>query len=433
MNTFWVVFLVSVSSAYLMFFLFLIHLPSHIVYDANRKIIGYFDVFEHKFKLDVKGDYTIMFQLVGEEKVLEKLKTTICELDMSIKNVNFTAYATMAGVYKGEKSSINKTGLEKRDPQVCYLAPPDDQQWLPKEAKAGDALVGKLAFTKEKVDGGQYEVIYTIPPEAKQANNNGNKDAKPGQDKLEEQLADAVRDIRISYLDKFEGDAQKSLLSKLESDYANDIVFLQSKIDRVWKQAGGNTECLSAAASSATEQQDKLSKENADEIIQLADKIIAQIDKSQLIEFYGRYPQEDQQSDDIAEQRKENDKKKQKLVNALKNKTWALACLSTDKQAADGFEASFKELKQWAPQENDIGVTLTKVKRERIAGRFGTALKILNKFISDVNIKSDTVNDLQQAWKVRQSLYTALNWSVCLTYDQNWAVIRAPPGGYAPF
>lgn len=378
-----------------------------------------------------------MLQLVGEdEKVLEKLKTTICELDMSVKSINFTAYATMAGVFKGEKSSINKTGLEKREPQVCYLAPPmDDQQWLPKEAKAGDALVGKLGFTKEKVDGGQYEVLYTIPPEAKQANNNnnGSKDTKPGQEKLEEQLADALRDIRISYVDKFEGDAQKSLLSKLESDYANDIVFLQSKIDRVWKQAGGSTECLGAAASTA-EQQDKLSKEHADEIVQIADKIAGQIDKAQLIEFYGRYPQEDQQqSDDVAEQRKENDKKKQKLVNALKNKTWALACVSTDKQAADGFEASFKELKQWAPQENDIGMTLAKVKRERIAGRLGTALKVLNKFISDVNVKSDTVNDLQQAWKVRQSLYTALGWSICLSYDQSWAVIRSPPGGYAPF
>ncbi|KAI7856234.1 hypothetical protein BDC45DRAFT_555693 [Circinella umbellata] len=425
-----------------------------IVYDANRKVVGYLDVFDHSFKLDTKGEYTIMLQLTTEdENALEKLKSTICELDLNIKNVNFSTYATIKDVFTG--GTISKVQLEKNDSKVCYIAPPlKDQQWVPKEAKPGDALVGKLTFTSQKVDGGQYQAIYTIPPEPK-SKDTTKKDSGSGKkdnedDKVQSQLSNDIRDIQISYLDKFgeNSPVQQVLLSKLEQDYANDIAFLNYKIDSIWKSFGGVIECLLSSASSSSSNDDdkklkKLTKEKATEIIELADKILNQIDQAPLLEFFGRYQnkQQSDESEEIKEQRKEIEKKAQQVASAFKNKTLANACILTkeggekETTTQQEFETNFKTWKQWKSNndDNDLVVTLLKVKRDQLAGHYGTALKAVEKYLSDSSIKSDTVSDVQKAWTIRQDIYNDLGWDLWHKYDTKWSLIRRPPGGLARF
>ena len=437
-----------------------IYIYIYIVYDANRKVVGYLDVFDHSFKLDTKGEYTIMLQLTTEdENALEKLKSTICELDLNIKSVNFSTYTTIKDVFTG--GTISKVQLEKHDPKVCYIAPPlKDQQWVPKEAKPGDALVGKLTFTSQKVDGGQYHAIYTIPPEPKSKDTkkdggNGKKDSdKTKEDeKVQSQLSDAVRDLQISYLDKFDENSavQQGLLSKLEQEYANDIFFLNYKIDAIWKSFGGVVECLLASASSSSssdsldddKKSKKLTNEKASEIIGLADKILGQIDQAPLLEFFGRY-QNKQQSDEteeIKEQRKGIEKKAQQVASAFKNKTLANACILTKKggekeaKTQEEFETNLKTWKQWKGNndDTDLVATLLKVKRDQLAGHYGTALKAIEKYLSDLSIKSDTVSDVQKAWALRQDIYNDLGWDLWHKYDTKWSLIRRPPGGLARF
>ncbi|KAI8146465.1 hypothetical protein BJV82DRAFT_598642 [Fennellomyces sp. T-0311] len=402
-----------------------------IVYDANRKVVGYLDVFDHSFKLDTKGEYTIMLQLTTEEEsVLEKLKSTICELDMSIKSVSFSTYGNIKDVYAG--GPISKIQLEKHDPKVCYIAPPlKDQQWVPKEAKPGDALVGKLSFTSNKIDGGQYQAIYIIPPEQKSNSKDSSKNNnRPDDDKIKGQLTDAVRDLQISYLDKFADNSsvQQTLLAKLEEDYPNNIAVLQYKIDALWKAAGGAVECLLASSGSSK----KLSKEKATDIINLTDKILQQIDQRPLLEFLGRHQSQSDEPEDVKEQRKEVEKKTQQIASALKNKTLAYACILTKEDTKD-FEANLKAWRQWNHDDGDLLSTLVKVKRDQVNGHYGTALKAVEKYLSDLSVKSDTVADMQKAWAIRRDIYNDLGWDLWYKYDTKWSLIRRPPGGLARF
>lgn len=420
-----------------------------LVYDSHKKVVGYFDVFEHTIKLERKGEYTIMLQLTTEnEDTLEKLKGLICELDISVKNVNFNVHRYIADVYNAEKSTVSKLSLERRDTKVFYIAPPiGEQSWLPKEAKTGDALVGKVSFSTAKVDGGEYRALYHISPETKSSSNsskdikNSGQTAASNDEKINAQMADAIRDLQISYLEKFGEDSQakQALLAKLEKDYADDVEWLQYKIGALWKAAGGTTtECLLKPG--------KLSKDKAEEISKLCDRILDLIDQRELHEFYGRHQGngKDETDETIKEMRKEMDKKKQQVVNALKNKAMAWGSTvsnagdNNDPEASSVFEQTYKALQQWCGSEEkdsttDLQSMLLKVRYERVAGRHGNALKITQKFLDDINRKSDTVSDEKKAWSVRSELFRELGWSLWSKYDGKWSVIREPPTGYAPF
>lgn len=392
--------------------------------------MGYFDVFEHTIKLEKKGDYTLKLQLMTEDEgVLEKLKNSVCELDFNVKSVNFIVFRKMRDVFEKDKSNATKLTLEKRESKALFISVPlSDQQWIPKEAKPGDALVGNLNFTSSKVDGGQYTALYVIPPEVKSSSNgNDSKEKENDKEKLKAQMSESLKELQISYLSKFEQEsaAYKALLAQLESQNADDIALLQYKINAQWKAAGGRSDCLAVSG--------KLKQEQATEIVCLCDKILSQIDQDKLHKFYGQYQGKDE-SEDIKEQRKENDKLKQKLVDALKNKVAALGSVDSSQANAD-FEKAYQQLKEWIGEEgaNELDACLIKVKRERKAGRVGSALKILQKYIQETSISNETSADLKIAWTVRRDLLQELGWPLWSTYDEKWQLIRVPPGGFAPF
>ncbi|CEG66665.1 hypothetical protein RMATCC62417_03204 [Rhizopus microsporus] len=400
-----------------------------IVYDANRKIVGYLDVFDHKIKLEQKGEYTIMLQLsTEEENVLEKLKGTVCELDLDLKTVNFNTYTNIADVYKKDSSTATKTNLERKDLTVLYIAAPTGQDALPKEVKPGDALVGKLDFVS-KVEGGQYKAIYTVPPSPAESKSDKEKNEKPTEEEIEQQLKDAMRDLEISYLKKFEADsaAYKALLSKIESQYVDDIAFLEFKLSRLWSTSG-NSEIESLTTPG------KLSSSEAKEIIQVTDAILAKINERELSEFYGLKEPENE-TDEQKKKRKQNDQKKKQLVNALKHKAMAYAATLDDEANVEPFKATVMALQQWTSDDSSSNLTslLLKVKQERKAGHPGNALKAVQKYLSEASFTSSSVKDISKVWKVRNELYKELGWNLWSEYDDKWSIIRQPPYGYALF
>ncbi|KAG1356236.1 hypothetical protein G6F62_002135 [Rhizopus arrhizus] len=401
-----------------------------IVYDTNRKVVGYLDVFDHNIKLSQKGEYTIMLQLsTEEENVLEKLKDVICELDLDLKAVNFNTFQNIADAYKNGNSTLTKFNLERKNIKVLYIAPPAGKDALPKDVKAGDALFGKLTFMSN-VEGGQYKVIYTVPPlivESKSSDEKDNK--KPTEEEIERQLKDATRDLEISYLKKFETDsaAYKNLLSKLETEYVNDINFLEYKLNSLWT-ASGSTDVDSLLAPG------KLSQAQANEIIKISDTIISQLNERELSEFYG-LKQAENETDEQKQKRKENDQKKKQLINALKQKAIAYAAISDAAENLDAFNASVKALQQWTSDDSskDLTSLLIKVKQERKAGHPGNALKAIEKYLSEASFTSTAVKDVAKVWKVRNEIYKELGWTLWSEYDDKWNIIRQPPYGFALF
>lgn len=403
-----------------------------IIYDANQKVVGYLDVFDHDIKISQKGDYTIMLQLSTEEEgVLEKLKETILELDLDLKNVTFNTYQTVGDVYTKGASNYAKIALERKDLKVFYIAAPTGKDAIPKEAKAGDALVGKLNFAA-KVDGGQYNVIYTVPPPVNEPAAKKPEEKKPTDEELEKKLKDATRDLEISYLKKFAADsaAYKDLLAKLETSYPDDIAVLEFKLNALWTASAGKSSVDSLL------KPDQLTKEQANEIIKVADGIVAKFDQRELLEYYGCKTPENE-SDVQKEKRKENDNKKKQIINALKNKVMAqVAVLKKDnKDSLAKVDASIAVLQQWSSDDSssDLASLLIKVKREREAGHPGTALKAVQTYLAEAALTSETVKDVAKAWSVRNELYKELGWSLWSEYDGKWNLIRQPPYGLALF
>lgn len=397
-----------------------------IIYDVNKKVVGYLDVFDHNIKLNQKGDYTIMLQLsTEEEQVLEKLKDTILELDLDLKSTSFNTFQTMGDVYQKGSSNFTKVSLERKDTSVFYIAVPSGKDSIPKEAKPGDALVGKLDFF-DKVEGGQYKVLYVVPPAAIESKSGGKGDKKPTDEELQQKFKDAKLDLEISYLKKFdeESDAFKNLLSSMESTYTNDISFLEWKINHVWSTSKGksSTECLLKG--------DQLTEEQATLIVENADSILSQFDEKALLEFYGRKKPENQ-TDEEKEKRKENDNKKKQIINALKNKAAAYASLGSK----DKLESVLTSLAQWTSDDssNNLASLLIKVKRDREAGHFGSALKSVQKYLSEASLSSDSSKDVSKVWEIRNELFNELDWPLWKEYDSKWNLIRQPPYGLALF
>ncbi|KAI9469712.1 MAG: subtilase family-domain-containing protein [Benjaminiella poitrasii] len=402
-----------------------------IIYDVNKKIVGYLDVFDHNIKLEQKGNYSIMLQLsVENEDVLEKLKDTILELDMDLKSTTFNTFQKIRDVYTMKSSNYSKIALERKDAKVFYIAAPTGKDALPKEAKAGDALVGTLSFLG-KVEGGEYCVLYNVPPLVTESSSNGKSDKKPTDEELEQKLNDATRDLQISYLKKLSADsaAYKSLLSKLDSTFADDITYLEYKMSSIWtaSEAKGDINCLLNPK--------EISDKDLKELIKLADTILEKLNERELLEFYGRKKPDDE-SDEEKEKRKENDDKKKQIINALKNKGMACAVLlaKKEKDYCDTLNATIRSLQQWNSEDTgNLALLLVKVVRDREAEHCGTALKSVQKYLSEISFTSDTEKDVKKAWDMRNKLYKDLGWSIWAEYDDKWNLIRQPPYGYALF
>lgn len=401
-----------------------------IIYDTNKKVVGYLDVFDHDINLSQKGDYTIMLQLSTEnESALEKLKDTILELDSDLKTVNFKTFQKIADAYTKNASTLSKFALERKDLKVFYVAPPTGKDALPKEVKAGDALVGSLTFMSG-VDGGQYNVLYTVPPLLTESNSSKSDEKKPTDEELDQKLKEATRDLQLSYLKKFTADsaAYKELLSNIETSYPNDIALLEFKMNALWTASAGKSSVDSLLKPG------QLTESQANEIIKTADSILAKFDQRELLEFYGRKKPEDESTEE-KEKRKENDNNKKQLVNALKNKVMAYAAILDKEKHREEFDVAYKELQQWSSDDSssNLASLLIKVKSEREAGHLGLALKVVQKYLSDASLTTETKQDVGKVWTVRNDLLKELEWSLWQEYDSKWNLIRQPPYGYALF
>ncbi|KAI8983667.1 hypothetical protein BDB01DRAFT_850343 [Pilobolus umbonatus] len=396
-----------------------------IVYDVNHKVIGYLDVFDHDIKISQKGEYSIVLQLSTEnEEVLEKLKDTICELDSDLKSVNFNTYQTMGDVYNSNGSNYVKVELERKDPSVFYIAAPTGKDSIPKEAKPKDALVGKLNFL-DKVDGGQYTAIYSIPP-APIEKNDKSSGSDNGENDLQK-LKDATRDLEISYLKKMQAGSSEytELLQRVETTYPDDISVMEFKINKIWSENKNTiTECLLPSGN--------LPEAKCKEIVQLADKMIQQIGQQGLFAYFGRQTPSNE-TDEEKEIRKTNEKKKKDMIYALKNKVMAYSTQLDKQSYLDLFEKSEKELHEWSSDDssNNLNSLLVKVRYERQLGHSGNALKAITNYLSDVALTADNHKDIGKLWMLRKELYDELKWTLWSDYDSKWTVIRQPPYGAA--
>ncbi|RIA92162.1 subtilase family-domain-containing protein [Glomus cerebriforme] len=420
-----------------------------IVYDPNKKVLGYLDIYAKNIKLELKGDYVIRVQVRHHsQEILEKLNNTPCFLEFNLsKKVSLEVYNQLSEVFTSNKSTVSKSFLEKDSRKAYFIGSPTDYSTYPKEAKPGDLLIGKLNFiNSNRIDGGQYLVNLVIPPapnKPKELTPNGGEESGKGitssefdkapkpektkEDKAVEDLTETIRDLKITHLKKFPAESthRAELLAELENNHPTHLPVFLAKLD------------LLLESDTASE---ILSPETANKVLEVADEILKKIDLTELAQYYG-IKQEGSINEAAKKKKKENDEKKKAVISALRAKAQALAVLASDftsssNIAATQFEETYKALTQWwdaTPPISDFKNLLIYIIRERRANRYGNALKALNKYLTETSLTNDNLKNYEKALGIKIELYRDAGFIIWENYERKMKFIRIPPGGYAPF
>ena len=78
----------------------------------------------------------------------------------------------------------------------------------------------------------------------------------------------------------------------------------------------------------------------------------------------------------------------------------------------------FHVFQKWATNDTLAPSVLVYATKERLAGRYGNALKAINKYLSDAPLEGgEKAQDAKKVWSMRTLLLTDLEWKIWADYD----------------
>ncbi len=326
-----------------------------------------------------KGDYTVRFHIRHDDpKVLEALKDVPLLLDRTLEKPAALRFMSDPDQVYGDGKWTPRT-LPAGGRAMIWIAGPGTEK-LPKAAQPGDLLLGSIKFSApdEKLPGegerpGGFTAIYRVPPKPATE-----KDKKPDKEKdeddkksTEERVRETLRDAKVAQLAKLRDPNDAAVFEKLLAEVLGDYPDHLPALVEALKRADG-----------------KQREKNLEAVVAAADKIIAAIDREALAAHYGVNLDPDDKA--AAKARKEMDKRKSALVDALHARAKALLDLagkeaagSDARRSADATaEAAFGDLAKWVDTTEADYLPLHIDRLARI-GKPGEALKLLNKRIAD--------------------------------------------------
>ncbi|KAJ3081524.1 tripeptidyl-peptidase II Tpp2, partial [Quaeritorhiza haematococci] len=483
-----------------------------IVHDASKKVIACQDIYPKSVKL-TDGSYAVRVQVLSHSiDNLDRLMNMPLLLDVSLsKSVSLSVYRSLGNLLTGTEGAPKKKILGRGESLTFFLSGVEGSA-LPKDAKAGDLLLGRMDIVgggKKLETGPLYSVAYLVPPEIKSKDNGNGSGAAPSTPPKDDMqlLNEAIRDLEISWLKKFKSDDQRrELLERLEKQHSKHLPLLQQKLDilveKLEKKASAATtstavkagtsqsEGAAAAEKSAAPTSDVGLKSLTEEIVRAADAILALVDTKELAVYYGT--KHDLSKEKEKQLKKESDKQKEAVVAAFLAKAKALKELidyyqarpeeqgvsttatSTEQkqdqeqqkkgeekpsdqtdakkegttpeplpsdvaQLKSAFDSALSKLANWIqdPPTNDGSYLLLWAWRQRQKGLFGTALKAVNKYLSDPKNSPDFASgEASSVWKklvaLKKELIVDLGWELWRKYEEKWVLINNPKD-YAPF
>ncbi len=389
------------------------------LFDSGKRRVAVDDTFPDSHRLR-PGRHTLRLELRDADPgKLEKYKNLPLCLDRPLaKSVSLGIYPTRVdSVSDGSKFSARV--LQRGQRVGLYLAPPGDSE-IPAGASAGDLLLGSVTFGKaddaEQGSGhrpGGFPLRYVVGTRGSEASGNASKSSSPNKKPGEEKTTaeDELLEFEVAQLKKinFEQDRQAfdKLLAEILKQRPNYLPALVVRLHKLDSEAHR--------------------KDRLPEVVKAADAVLAQIDTKQLALVEGtRVNSDDPQAVREAEKWKS---RRATLVDTLYRKGRALGYMELpdvvakhpikDQAALDkAFEANFAELRKWV-DTTDKQYFLLHVRRDRRLGRYGAALKLLNKYIADSP-------PTYWYYKKRRDIYRELDWKPLADYAATWLPIRFP-------
>jgi len=384
--------------------------------DANNQVMGWGGAkYEYPFSLPV-GDHSLVLALRSDDPgLLDKTKSFGVALERRLEGkdeIALTVHATAQAALTGGASLSARPVLVGGQVAVWVALPADDA--LPKDAGAGDSLVGRFEVNKGVSVAATPLVVALSTLAAKTEDKTDDSIEETQEEKTERLLLKAKVDRLKTLGDSIVKDdpseevqsAHASLVQSLHAEAPDHLPFLLQLLRTQCKRLPTPVKQWHPAHQAALF---TACKEPAVEsVIGAADRIIAQIDTTKLAEHFGTKvdkdePEEQRRNKKLVEER-------DALVEALTSKALAVASKAHDSLHMDEadrttFLDSFREVRKW------IDTTETKHARlhaiyEFLQNRPCLGIKVLNKAID--NKESVPAKEL---FFTRGLLYRSLGWN----------------------
>ncbi len=370
------------------------------IFDSNKQRITTNDMFADAVSLE-KGTYKI--EVVTQHHDydtldgFEKLPLTIEQSLSSPISLDFwSSHAAAANETSGGTSGI----LSGDDSLTVYVDEPKASS-LPKGISAGDYLVGSVTYSADDEAATHYEVRYYYTAAENSATAASKSDEKKS-------LEDQVRELQMTYLKTLDPTSEEFTKLK-ESLMAGD--------ESTRKLLKIELELLDT---------DDKRKERLEKVIETAEKLIATYDQNQIAAQLSRRAPED--DEEAKKARKKAETEKAELIDTLYRKARAIGYRElpdviektpiADQAAQDkAFADSLAALESWVDLSEKDYFLLT-VRRERRAGRYASAILLLDKQID--------ASAPFLYYKKRLDMLGQLEWKTWQEWQQKQMLLKFP-------
>ncbi|SNX81849.1 related to Tripeptidyl-peptidase II [Melanopsichium pennsylvanicum] len=386
------------------------------LFDLRKKRVHFGDVYNKEIEL-AKGDYVLKAQLLNENmKVLESLKNVTLMVDQKLSKPDsavLKVYDDHVDLHSdASPAKYQGVKLHPGERMVLTLDLNLEGDAVPKEAQAGDVLVGSFGFAAE----GKGQIRYIVPPAVKKDAEEGSldegSDGGKNEDELPELLTATAKKIK---------DAKEKLefMDKLIKEYPKFLGVLVAKL-----------EVLDA--------DDKEGGEKRKQVMSTADQVLGLIDETEVkLWMATEKPKASEQTEEDKKRNKEMEEKKKALILALNRKARVLMTQAESScSSSEQLEQVFKKYREYfAPDSKAKEYIQLYIRYCMLHKRYALALQSVQKLKNEFGSgTSESVKELEKVQDLEVMLVgkDGLNWKLWSSHFERKARLSAPKE-YAPF
>lgn len=376
--------------------------PLYQVFDANKQLVGFGDMYSPKTHSLKKGAHTLRVFLRHDEcAVLDTLKDSVVQLERALdKEVALPLYAHRNDALVGGKKFASRK-LNAGERAVVYIAAPTHAQ-LPKGAAPGDTLVGCVQLDSGVKKSASFPLAVTVSVGGGEKCDKNDEAVAPAAAVPAFNLAESLRDHQIKFLASLKDEAAReeafaAIAPALLTQFPAHLPLLELRLKQIDERA------------------DRAARLH--EVVAHADALIAQIDANEVAAYFGRRHHEvtltseagasaaaAAEAAEAAALKRRMEERRATLREALFRKARALADmaaaaataqaqLQAQSSTADAVaplvarhERAFAELKSWLSEKEEAKLprdyAAMQLAADRRQCRWGIVLKALNEQIA---------------------------------------------------
>ncbi|KAG0430430.1 hypothetical protein HPB47_022708, partial [Ixodes persulcatus] len=387
------------------------------IFDANKQLVASGDAYPNRYSTKLeKGEYVVRLQVRHEQRpLLERLSDLPLHLSQKMASgVALDVYRGHAQALVGGKKFAGVTARPGSRLPVFLTPCPCDK--LPKGCSPGHFLTGSVTICKD--EQGKKVAVFPLTyhiGELPKKSSSSTKVASSEEKTPELEFQEALRDLKISWIPKLQGQASSELFEELRASSPKHVPLLLARMQAL--------------------DGDKERGSQLHEIVSLADQVLGSIDTLELLAALGaRTDKKDQNN-------KQQEKQKGQVVEALTKKGAALCDLFLASARAEGsgdgrpqvsssegspeaeppsladLNRAYAELLKWA-DPGDTKVAPFVEKHAMALGQHGRAAKVLLKLMED--------KPSQDLDKRLVQVYRQLGWDHCCRHVERSSLVRYP-------